>query len=80
MEAINSIVKNIESKINIKSEILYARGKSVARVIVDYALANDIDIIIMGGTKFAKWKYLLVGGSVSTGIINKSKCHVLLIR
>jgi nucleotide-binding universal stress UspA family protein len=44
-----------------------------ARVIADYAHINDIDIIIMGGTKLAKWKYLLVGGSVSTGIIDKSK-------
>jgi nucleotide-binding universal stress UspA family protein len=73
-------VEGEKGRVNIKSEILYAHGKSTAKVIAEYAHRNEIDIIVMGGTKLAKWKYLLIGGSVSAGIINKAKCHVLLIR
>jgi nucleotide-binding universal stress UspA family protein len=75
-----SIIEGEKERVNIKSEILYAHGKSTAKVIAEYAHRNEIDIIVMGGTKLAKWKYLLIGGSVSAGIINKAKCHVLLIR
>ena len=69
-----------QSKVNIKREILNANGRPVAKAVLDYSYNNNIDIIIIGGRKLAKWKYLLLGGSVTAGIINNAKCHVLLIR
>lgn len=77
---IEEIPENDQSQVNIKSEIVNAKGRPVAKVVSEYADKNNIDIIIIGGRKLAKWKYLLLGGSVTAGIINNTKCHVLLIR
>lgn len=84
MNVMDSIVTGLpekeQSKVNIKREILNANGRSVAKVVGDYAHNNNIDIIIIGSRKLAKWKYLLLGGSVTARIIDNSKCHVMLIR
>ena len=77
---IAEVPENELSRINIKNEIINARGRSVAKVVSEYADMNNINIIIIGGRKLTKWKYFLLGGSVTAGIINNSKCHVLLIR
>ena len=77
---IAEVPENEKSRVNIQTEITNARGRSIAKVVSEYADKNDIDIIIIGGRKLAKWKYLLLGGSVTAGIINSAKCHVLLIR
>jgi nucleotide-binding universal stress UspA family protein len=65
--------------VNMKSEIIYAQGKSVVKAIADYANKNDIDIIIIGREDLSK-KYLVVGGSVSSGVIKNSKCPVIVMR
>jgi nucleotide-binding universal stress UspA family protein len=77
---IEEVQDNKESKVNIKSEILNAKGRSVAKVVSEYVNNNNIDMVIMGGTKLARWKYLFMGGNVTAGIIDKAKCHVLMIR
>lgn len=66
-------------RVNMKSEIIYAQGKSVVKAITDYANKNDIDIIIIGREDLSK-KYLVVGGSVSNGVIKNSKCPVIVMR
>jgi nucleotide-binding universal stress UspA family protein len=66
-------------RVNMKSEIVYAQGKSVAKAITDYANKNDIDIIIIGREDLSR-KYLVVGGSVSNGVIKNSKCPVVVMR
>ena len=84
MNVMDSIMEDLpeneQSKVNIKREILNAKGRPVGKVVADYAYNNNIDIIIIGGRKLAKWKYLLLGGSVTARILDNSKCHVLLIR
>jgi nucleotide-binding universal stress UspA family protein len=35
--------------VNIKSEIVYAEGKSVVKSITEYANKNHIDLIVIGG-------------------------------
>jgi nucleotide-binding universal stress UspA family protein len=57
-QLIAEVQRKEEPKVNVKSEILHTKGKSVAKVVSDYAYNNNIDIIIMGGPKLAKWKYL----------------------
>jgi len=68
-----------KKRVNMKGEIVYAQGKSVAKAITDYANKNDIDIIIIGREDLSR-KYLVVGGSVSNGVIKNSKCPVILMR
>jgi nucleotide-binding universal stress UspA family protein len=65
--------------VNMKSEIIYAQGKSVVKSITEYANKNDVDIIVIGGGDLSK-KYLVVGGSVANGVIKNSKCPVLIMR
>lgn len=66
-------------RVNIKGEIVYAQGKSVVKAITDYANKNDIDIIVIGRRDLSR-KYLVVGGSVSNGVIKNSKCPVIVMR
>lgn len=77
---IAEVTENEQSKVNIKSEIINAKGRPVSKAVSEYADKNEVDIIIIGGRKQARWKYLLLGGSVTAGIISSAKCHVLLIR
>jgi nucleotide-binding universal stress UspA family protein len=65
--------------VNMKSEIVYAQGKSVVKAITDYAHKNDIDIIVIGREDLSR-KYLVAGGSVSNGVIKSSKCPVIVMR
>jgi nucleotide-binding universal stress UspA family protein len=65
--------------VNTKGEIIYARDKSVAKAITEYANKNDVDIIVIGGGDLSK-KYLVVGGSVANGVIKNSTCPVVVMR
>ena len=65
--------------VNMKGEIVYAQGKSVVKAITDYANENDIDIIVIGREDLSR-KYLVVGGSISNGVIKNSKCPVIVMR
>jgi nucleotide-binding universal stress UspA family protein len=65
--------------VNIKGEIIYAQGKSVVKAITEYATKNDVDIIVIGGGDLSK-KYLVVGGSITNGVIKNSKCPVVIMR
>ncbi len=66
-------------RVNIKGEIVYAEGKSVVKAITDYADKNNIDIIVIGRRDLSR-KYLVVGGSVSNGVVKNSKCPVIIMR
>jgi nucleotide-binding universal stress UspA family protein len=66
-------------RVNIKGEIIYAQGKSVVKAITDYADKNDIDIIVIGRRDLSR-KYLVVGGSVSNGVVKNSKCPIIVMR
>src|SRR5687768_13106935 len=65
---------------DLKSEIVHARGKSLATVIVDYINQNSIALVVIGGGDLFKVRYLLVGGSVTGKVIKRCKCPILLVR
>jgi len=79
------MIKPIEEEakkrgVNIKSEIVYAEGKSVVKSITEYANKNHIDLIVIGGGDVSKHTFLIVGGSVAMGVIKKSQCPVIVMR
>jgi hypothetical protein len=43
--------------VNIKSEIVYAEGKSVVKSITEYASKNHIDLIVIGGIAVGAMSY-----------------------
>jgi len=79
-EMIKPIEKSAKDKgINTKVEILEDDGNSLIGFIVNYAEKNDINLIVIGTKGLSKFRRLLMG-SVASGIINHSKCPVLLIK
>jgi nucleotide-binding universal stress UspA family protein len=80
-EMIRAIEVEAKKKgVNIKSEIIYAEGKSVGKSITEYANKNRIDLIIIGGRDISYRTYLIVGGSVAMTVIKKSRCPVIVMR
>jgi nucleotide-binding universal stress UspA family protein len=66
--------------VNIKSEIVYAEGKSVVKSITEYASKNHIDLIVIGGGDVSQRRFLIVGGSIAVSVVKKSKCPVVVMR
>jgi nucleotide-binding universal stress UspA family protein len=80
-EMIRAIEVEAKKKgVNIKSEVIYAEGKSVGKSITEYANKNHIDLIIIGGRDISHRMYLIVGGSVAMAVIKKSHCPVIVMR
>ena len=65
--------------VNVKSEIVYADGKSIVKSITGYANKNHIDLIIIGGGDVSQRRFLIVGGSIAVGVVKKSKCPVVVM-
>jgi nucleotide-binding universal stress UspA family protein len=65
--------------VNVKSEIVYADGKSIVKSITEYANKNHIDLIIIGGGDVSQRRFLIVGGSIAVGVVKKSKCPVVVM-
>ncbi len=65
--------------LNIKSEIVYADGKSVVKSITEYATKNHIDLIVIGGGDVSQQRFLIVGGSIAVGVVKKSRCPVVVM-
>jgi nucleotide-binding universal stress UspA family protein len=80
-EMIRAIEEEAKKKgVNIKSEVIYAEGKSVGKSITEYANKNHIDLIVIGGRDISLRTYLIVGGSVAMAVIKKSRCPVIVMR
>jgi nucleotide-binding universal stress UspA family protein len=80
-EMITAIEVEAKKKgVNIKSEIIYAEGKSVGKSITEYANKHRIDLIIIGGRDISHRTYLIVEGSVAMTVIKKSHCPVIVMR
>lgn len=80
-EMLRTIEEEAKKKgVNIKSEVIYAEGKSVGKSITEYANKNRIDLIIVGGRDISHRTYLIVEGSVAMAVIKKSHCPVILMR
>ena len=62
----------------IKKEAFSETG-SPAVVILDFALSNDMDLIVMGSRGLGIVKGVLLG-SVSQYIVEQSKCPVLVVK
>jgi nucleotide-binding universal stress UspA family protein len=80
-EMLRTIEEEAKKKgVNIKSEVIYAEGKSVGKSITEYANKNRIDLIIIGGRDISHRTYLIVEGSVAMTVIKKSHCPVIIMR
>jgi nucleotide-binding universal stress UspA family protein len=80
-EMIKPIEEEAKKKgVNIRSEIVYAEGKSIVKSITEYANKNHIDLIVIGGGDVSQRMFLIVGGSVAMGVIKKSQCPVVVVR
>lgn len=79
-EMIRPIEEEAKKKgLNIKSEIVYADGKSVAKSIIEYASKNHIDLIVIGRGDVSQRMFLIVGGSVALSVVKKSNCPVVVM-
>ena len=52
---------------------------SVVQTITDYAVAEEIDLIVMGTRGMGGFKKMLLG-SVSSGVVTHAHCAVLVVR
>jgi nucleotide-binding universal stress UspA family protein len=79
-EMIRPIEEEAKKKgVNIKSEIVYAEGKSIVKSITEYANKNHIDLIVIGGGDVSQRMFLIVGGSIAVSVVKKSKCPVVVM-
>jgi nucleotide-binding universal stress UspA family protein len=63
--------------IRIKSEVL--DGDSKAKVIIDYASENRVDLIVVGSRGLKGFKRLLLG-SVANAVVGNAPCPVMVVR
>ncbi|MDE1764546.1 MAG: universal stress protein, partial [Thaumarchaeota archaeon] len=66
-----------ESKIQFKTAVL--QTISITDAIVTYAESHQIDLIVMGSRGLGGFKKLLLG-SVASGVLQHSKCPVLIVK
>jgi nucleotide-binding universal stress UspA family protein len=78
-EMIRPIEEAKKKGVNIKSEIVYAEGKSIVKSITEYANKNHIDLIVIGGGDVSQRMFLIVGGSIAVSVVKKSKCPVVVM-
>ncbi|MDV3277898.1 MAG: universal stress protein [Nitrososphaerales archaeon] len=55
------------------------KAASAVQAITEYALANDIDLIVLGTRGLTGFKRMLLG-SVSSGVVTHAHCSVLVVR
>lgn len=67
-----------EKKLSVKTEIIVGIT-SVVKEIVEYAEANNVDIIVVGSRGMTGFKRILLG-SVSSDIVTYSHCPVLVVK
>ena len=67
-----------ENKVKVKTDVIKVTP-NVAAAIADYASKNEVDLIIVGTRGRSGLKKLLLG-SVATGVVTYSPCHVLVIK
>src|SRR5918992_4649420 len=79
-EMIGPIEEEAKKKgVNMKSEIVYADGKSVVKSITEYVTKNHIDLIVIGGGDVSQRRFLIVVGSIAVGVVKKSRCPVVVM-
>jgi nucleotide-binding universal stress UspA family protein len=54
------------------------QGRPVDRIL-EYAESNGIELIVMGGTGLSGLSKLVALGSVSRGVVERSKCPVMIV-
>lgn len=55
------------------------KASSAVEAITHYALANDVDLIILGTRGLTGFRKLIVG-SVSSGVVAHAHCPVLIVK
>jgi nucleotide-binding universal stress UspA family protein len=76
----NTIKSHAENKgVRVKNEVLVDEGTSTAKIIVNYAKKNNVDLIVMGSRGLSKFKQLLFG-SIANTVMIYSHCPVMVVR
>jgi nucleotide-binding universal stress UspA family protein len=79
LEVVGRTVSIAEKKgLKVKPKTVETIGSSV-QAIVDYAIAEKIDLIVMGTRGMGGFKKMLLG-SVSSGVVTHAPCSVLVAR
>ncbi len=71
-------VRDLFEEAGVKVKCVVLRGEAI-RVITDYEKKNDHDLLVIGSRGLGSVGQLFLG-SVSTKVINKAKCPVLLVK
>ncbi len=66
-------------KLGIPYEIKVVEGVSVTETLVSYADMHKADVIVMGSRGLGGFKKLLLG-STASGVLQHSKCPVLIVK
>ena len=64
---------------DIPHDLKVVEGISITETLISYAEMHDVDLILMGSRGMGGFKKLLLG-SVASGILQHSKCPVLIVK
>ena len=74
-----SIIESKAEELGINFKGIILKTSSVTDALLSYAESNDVDIIIMGSRGLGGFKKLLLG-SVTSVLLQHSKCPVLIVK
>lgn len=66
-------------KFNISFNSSILDTTNISKTLVDYAKLHKTDLIVIGSHGKSAWDKLILG-SVANGVLQRSECHVLLIK
>jgi len=76
---VDGVVKSAKANDVKATGIIRDNAFSVVETIIDQAVDNKVDLIVIGTRGLTGFKKLLIG-SISSGIVNHAHCAVLVIR
>lgn len=76
LESVADIAR--ENGVELREELINAQ-MSIAAEIVEYAVSNDVDLIIMGTRGRSGLRKMFLG-TVAAGVVNSSQCPVMIIK
>jgi len=76
---VDEVVKSAETEGVKATGLILDYAYSVVETILDQATNNNVDLIVIGTRGLTGFKKLLVG-SISSGIVSRAHCQVLIVR
>lgn len=74
-----SKLESIARKKSISLDMKIIESNNTVKSLISYAKSKNIDLIVMGSSGRGKFDKVLLG-SISSGIMQKAKCPVLIIK